>query len=112
MASITYSRDYLRDLPAKRRRDAITNAVNHLQGQVIEAATYGKAFYVVDLTHYEKMRNGGACQHPSMYIPTNDDLIEGFANRFPDCRVEYTEIWEDVRPGVRQQRKGILIDWS
>ncbi len=112
MAEMAYSRAYLRDLPAKRRRDAIANTVSHMQGDIIQSATSGKAFHIVDLTKYEKMCNSGVRCHPPPYIPTTDDLIEGFRNKFPDCRVEYTETWEDVRPGVREYRKGILIDWS
>jgi hypothetical protein len=112
MFTTVYTRDYLRDLPAKRRREAIAAAVTSLQSKVVEAATCGKTFHLVDLTQYDKMRNGAASQHPPPYIPTNDDLIEGFRNKFPGCRVEYTETWEDVCPGLRQHKKGILIDWS
>ena len=108
----TYSREYLRDLPAKRRREAISNAVINLQSEVIQSATCGNSFYIVDLSHFENTRNKGVRSYPPSYIPTKDDLIEGFRNKFPDCKVEYTEMWEDVRPGVRQQKKGILIDWS
>ena len=108
----TYSREYLRDLPEKRRRDAISQAVSNLQSQVIQAATAGKVFHLVDLKQFAHMRTSGVHYHPPPYIPTDQDLVEGFKNKFPDCKVEYTEMWEDVRPGVREQKKGILIDWS
>ncbi len=111
MSNTTFSREYLRDLPEKRRRDAIEQAVQGLHNQVIQAATFGKMFHIVDIGHLAKMRGGFKC-HPPPYIPTNDDLVEGFKAKFPDCRVEYTEMWEDVRPGVREQKSGILVDWS
>jgi hypothetical protein len=109
MAETTYSREYLLDLPAKRRRDAISSTVFHMQSGVIEAAKLGNTSHLIQL---DASRNPIARSYPPPYIPTADDLIEGFRNKFPDCRVEYAEIWEEVRPGVRQQKKGILIDWS
>ena len=108
----TFSRNYLRDLPEKRRRDAIEQAVQGLHNQVIHAATYGKMFHVVDIGHIVKCRSINYRDQSQPYIPTNDDLVEGFKAKFPDCRVEYAEMWEDVRPGVREQKIGILVDWS
>lgn len=108
----TFSRDYLRTLPEKRRRDAIEQAVQGLYSQVIQAATSGKMFHIIDIGHIEKMRTVRPHCHPPPYIPTNDELVEGFKAKFPDCHVEYAEIWEDVRPGVREQKSGILVDWS
>ena len=111
---VPMSRTELQGLPEKRRRDAIAMAVTNLQGQVIEAATSGKLFHIVDIGPYTKARatrNAFTSSH-QQYIPTNEDLVEGFQTKFPDCKVEYTETWEDVRPSVRQQKSGILVDWS
>jgi hypothetical protein len=69
-------------------------------------------FHIVDLREFNRLRTNGVRCHPSPYIPTDEDLVEGFKATFPDCRVEYTEMWEDVRAGVREQKKGILVDWS
>lgn len=107
-----HSRDYLRSLPEQRRRDAITQTVRSFEGQIIQAANFGKTSHLVDLKQYDKMRKSGVSCNPPPYIPSNEDLLEGFKIMFPDCRVEYAETWEDVRPGVREQKKGILIDWS
>ncbi len=112
----TYPADYLQSLPAKQRRDAIRSAVDNLCQPVLAAATSGKAFHLVNVSQYVRdpsKRNGPAVNsYPPPYIVTIDDLLEGFRDKFPGCKVEYTETWEDVRPGVREQRSGILIDWS
>lgn len=109
----TFSREQLQSLPAKHRADAIDSVVNQYYRQVVNAATAGKAFHLVDLANYFNPRGCAACHtYPPAYIPTKEDLVEGFKKRFPGCRVEYTETWEDVRPGVKEQRSGILVDWS
>lgn len=114
LTDMTYTRAQLQDLPEKRRRDAIRNAMPALRQQVIAAATEGTTFHIVDISQFTKFQNGGfkVHSHPKPYIPTVEDLVEGVKATFPDCRVEYTEMWEDVRPGVREQKKGILVDWS
>lgn len=112
LTDTTFTRAELRDLPEKRRRDAIRQAMPNLRAQVIQAATDGKVFHLVDLREFNRMRTNGVHCHPAPYIPTDKDLVEGFKATFPDCKVEYTEMWEDTQPGVRQQKKGILVDWS
>lgn len=111
LTDITFTRAQLQDLPDKRRRDAIRMVLPKLRAQVTQAATFGKMFHIVDLREFAKMRASAHAQS-TQYIPTDDDLVEGFKATFPDCKVEYTEMWEDVRPGVREQKKGILVDWS
>ncbi len=108
----TYSAEHLQSLPAKQRRDAIRCAVDHLYQPVLTAATAGKTSYLVNVGEYLKKIASGAQTYPPPYVITIDDLLEGFRNKFPGCKVDYTEAWEDVRPGVREQRSGILIDWS
>ena len=100
----TYSADYLQSLPAKQRRDAIRNAVDNLYQPILVAATSGKTSYLVNVGTYLKQI--------AFTTITIDDLLEGFRDKFPGCKVEYMETWEDVRPGVREQRRGILIDWT
>lgn len=114
LTDMTYTRAQLQDLPEKRRRDAIRNAMPSLRQQVVAAATEGKTSCIVDISHFVKLQNGGfgVHSHPKPYIPTVEDLVEGLDETFPDSKVEYTETWTDVRPGVREQKKGILVDWS
>jgi hypothetical protein len=108
----TYSAEHLQSLPEKHRKDVIRDAVDHLYRPVLVAATAGKTSYLINVGDYLKKIKNGCQTYPPPYIVTIDDLLEGFRDKFPGCKVEYTETWEDVRPGVREQRSGILIDWS
>ncbi len=111
--NIVFTREYLQDLPEKCRRDAIRQAMATLQTQVVNAATEGKTCCIVDISHFIRLRNSNLSGiHPKPYIPTIEDLVEGLDETFPDSKVEYVEKWEDIRPGVREQKKGILVDWS
>jgi hypothetical protein len=103
----TLSRAQLQDLPAKRRRQAIVNYCDGLYHPVHEAATLGKTSYL----HTPNNRGTANC-HPPPYIPTPEDILEGLKLKFPDCTVTLFNDWVDVRPGVREQRTGYLIDWS
>ena len=114
----TYSAEHLRGLPDKHRRDAIRAAVDNFCQPILAAATAGKAFHLVNISRLlsdQKTARDAFVKsntYPPPYILTIDDLLEGFRNKFPGCKVDYTETWEDVRPGVREQRSGILIDWT
>lgn len=113
LTDITFTREQLQDLPDKRRRDAIRNVMPSLRQQVVTAATEGKTSCIVDLIQFTRLLNSNFSGiSPKPYIPTFEDLYEGLVATFPDCKVEYTEKWEDVRPGVREQKEGILVDWS
>lgn len=107
----TMSRSELQSLPEKRRKDAIARAVDSVYQQVIAAATEGKVFCIVNVTDVTRDQSG--CRsYPARYIPNAADMVEGLQAKFPDCKVEYTEMWEDTQPGIRQQKKGVLVDWS
>lgn len=107
----TFSRKYLQGLPEKNRLNAIENCVNNFHVEITRAATAGKTFYVIDSKYFPSLRNGVG-QWPPPYIPTTEDMIEGFKLKYLGCNVEYTEVWEETQPGVKNQKKGILIDWS
>jgi len=111
----TFTREYLQSLPAKHRTEQIWQAVNSLYHTVVDAATRGKAFHIVDVKQFTpefRKKYGVHSNPPPAYVVTVDDLVEGFIAKFPGCRVEYVEMWEDVRPGVREQKNGILVNWS
>ena len=40
------------------------------------------------------------------------ELLAGLKEKFPDCAVSFQEDWIETRQGVRELKKGILIDWS
>ncbi len=107
-----YNRSELRDLPAKRRRETVIDIVQKVYDEVYRSATLGNMFHLVDVSKLPIICSDEAKRNTAPHIPTIDDMVIGFRNKFPDCKVEYTEMWEDVKPGVRQQKRGILIDWS
>jgi hypothetical protein len=108
---VPMSRSELQNLPEKRRKDAIAFAVNQVFMQVTAAATDGKVFCIVNISDVTRDQTG-IRSSPARYIPTASDMVWGLQDKFPDCKVEYTEMWEDTKPGLRQQKKGVLVDWS
>jgi len=44
--------------------------------------------------------------------PPSDELLTGLKEKFPDCSVSFHEDWVETRQGVKELKKGILIDWS
>jgi hypothetical protein len=107
----TFSREQLQALPEKNRLNAIENFVNNFHVEITTAATGGKTFYIIDSKYFPSSRNG-VHTWPPPYIPTTEDMIQGFKTKYIGCKVEYTEVWEETQPGVKTQKKGILIDWS
>jgi hypothetical protein len=107
----TLSRAQLQDAPDKRRRQAIVNYCDQLHNLVHEAATYGKSSYLHTLQNTDA-RSSFVKSSPGIYIPTPEDIMEGLKLKFPDCDITLFDDWVDVRPGVREQRKGILISWA
>ena len=107
----TLSRAQLQDLPDKRRRQAIVDYCDRLYGPVHEAATSGKSSYLHVLQTTDA-RSSFVKSNPGIYFPTPEEIIEGLKLKFPGCGVTLFDDWVDVRPGVREQRKGIIIVWS
>jgi hypothetical protein len=106
----TVSRSELQSVPAKRRLEAIQRYIdNNIQHPVYNAAAAGKTSFL-----YVMPPNSGlhVKSYPPMYEVTPNDLVEGCTAKFPGCTVTYSEEWVDVRPGVREHRSGIRIDWS
>jgi hypothetical protein len=103
------SRADLQSIPAKRRLEAIGQYVNeHLYKQVWEAAAKGKTSYLF----VTPTRRPIAFDPNERYKVTPEDIMEGLKETFPGCTIDFTEEWIDVRPGVREHRAGIKIDWS
>ena len=100
----THSRASLQAAPAERRLAAIRHFIddNHNKTGIAvqNAAALGKTSYLFALSI------------PPHFTLTSADILEGLKAKFPGCDVELHEEWVDVRPGVREHRSGILIDWS
>lgn len=107
----TFNREFLRTAYERaleqQRIQAITRWVEQASPHVLQSATLGKTQYTVDVHD----RSG---IHPSNYIPTPEELVEGFRLKFPDCKVEYEETWEASprNPNQMNKKSGIIIDWS
>ena len=42
----------------------------------------------------------------------SDEVLAGLREKFPDCLVSFQEDWIETPHGMKQLKKGILIDWS
>jgi hypothetical protein len=106
----TFSREFLQNEQTRfkelLRIQSVTQHVNQHSGMVVGAARDGKTQYTVEMSS-----SGVRCGN---YVPTVDDLLEGYRLKFPDCRVEYGETWEPLprNPNQMVKKSGIIIDWS
>jgi hypothetical protein len=88
-----------------QRRQAIESYVNQVERAVLDEAAAGKSFYL-----YEVRILPHDC--------TNDDILQGFQQKFPECTVTLAEEWVDIptrqsgQPPTRVLKSGIKIDWS
>lgn len=104
------SREYLQTERVRHleslRVQAVMQHVNQYGQYVVMAAREGKTQYTIDTNP-----NAISCGN---YIPTIDDLLEGYRTKFPDCKVEYGETWEQSpkNPNQMNKKSGIIIDWS
>jgi len=108
----TYSREYLRDLPEKHRKETVNNEIAFYHLNIINSARSGKLEYKIDLTEYLKRKNQYSMRYPSTYFPTIEDLVEGLKQVYLDCRIEHKEDWVETKPGIKEQKQFIVVDWS
>ena len=115
----TYSREHLQSLYRKNCLQVVKQQVEAMSHAVVRAASQGnKTSHAIaipkqisqsyDMVLSRAMNGIADCT----YIPTNDDLVEGFKQMFPGCSVTLKDDWVDVRPGVREQKTVIVVDWS
>jgi hypothetical protein len=107
MQFTTFSREDLQTLPAKHRAELVAAIINNHVHQILATAKTGSTFYM--FRNFTHEHNTGLRYQ---IVPTSDELVEAFKTKFPGCSVDYTEAWEEVRPGVKEQRRSIKIDWS
>lgn len=117
-----YSRDYLQSIPEERKQKIIDTMVSGFIQYLKEAAAVGGTSYRCDLLVDEKgcQRNLFnpqqnriiARSHSPPPVLTIEDIISGFQERFPGCKVFYEEAWVATGPNTQTLKKGIVIDWS
>ena len=111
MSIHTYSRADLQQMQTKYRKDNLIQYIEYnVTNNVCSCAREGKTQYFW-MNPISKNHLGGVA-HPAHYPFTNEELIGVLKEKFPDTRVEYQETWVETRPGVKEQKKGFLIDWS
>jgi hypothetical protein len=42
----------------------------------------------------------------------SEQLLAGLREKFPGCTISLQEDWVETRQGVKELKKGIMIDWS
>lgn len=103
----TYSRSQLQTLSGRPKRDAIKYYIDgEITDNLLKAARQGKTsyFHVEDATMtYSRIYH---------IILTRDDILDALHNKFPECTISYQENWVDTKVGVRELKKGLMIDWS
>ncbi len=105
----TYSRAELQGMPEKRKKEFMQSIINHsISHSVVQAAQIGKTQYF----HNTQITGPTARSYPPPPTFTNEEFVEALKEKFPDTTVEYQETWIETRPGVKEQKKGFLIDWS
>jgi len=130
MSSQIYSRQYLQGLPAAHRRQMLDNDVFRLFQQILQplqaAALRGETRYLHDMTQWMEQQinshsritpkearfNQQMQAYQQTLVAPSDELLAGLKEKFPDCDVSFQEDWVETRQGVRELKKGILIDWS
>ena len=139
MSTQSYSRQYLRELPEAQRRQILQNDVFRLFQQMEQrlkaAALKGETRYLHDMSQWmeqqyqqrrveHQQRVGQAANFskaeaqllqqkgPDPPEPPSEELLAGLKEKFPDCVVSFQEDWVETRQGVRELKKGILVDWS
>jgi hypothetical protein len=130
MAAPIYNRQYLRDLPELLRRQRreqqlnqqLNSLFNQIQSPLMAAAGRGETKYLYDMMHW--MQHNGLplmkkSAEPYQQIQAqappedrSDELLAGLREKFPDCSISFQEDWIETRQGVKELKKGILIDWS
>lgn len=110
MANRAFSRAYLQALPEATLAERMDDFVRLFQGQILTRAKSGftSAFIDIDISQL----NPGSCRATQLRDATEQDVVAAFQRRFPDCDVRYAEEWIEIRPNVKEFKKGILVDWS
>jgi hypothetical protein len=109
-----YSRSYLKGLPEKLRKEAVSRAITDMitkfEGYVTYAASQGQTSYLYEPSQ-PHMKPSASATAP-VPVVTNEDLIPAIQERFSECTVTYEERWVYTDQNTRVLKKGILIDWS
>ena len=90
----------------KYKAQVVTQQVRQ---SVINAAGQGKTSY---LWTRQEREFRAALPNQSILEISDAMFIEAIQEQFPGTTVEAREEWVETRPGVKEHKKGIFIDWS
>jgi hypothetical protein len=93
MNTQTYSRDFLKSMPEQRKKQQIDTIVQGFIHDIQTAAALG-------ITSYRYVREDSAL--------TDAEIVAGFFERFPGCKVYY----ENIITETSKLKRSIVIDWS
>ena len=108
-----YNREYLRNfksLQKKRNRQKyIQNVLNTSQQHILQCAYSDKTSYCWENDKYIAYLIKNTMPFE---VVTDEELIEAFQKKYPDCKVSHGELWIEQGPGIHIVKTGIVINWS
>ena len=102
------SRDYLRNIPVERHRQAVKEWARIIRQECYNPAAAGKMRYSATVKGIGFSNSTGS--YPPTPIVTVDDLIEELIRTMPGCRITYLPAEKGDHGYNRPE--SILIDWS
>jgi hypothetical protein len=82
-----------------------------LLGRTLEISIKQQKFDA-QMQAYQRSKKGGIYENPVAPEDRTYELLAGLKEKFPDCSVSLHEDWVETRQGVKELKKGILVDWS
>ncbi len=107
MSIRTYSREYLQAIPQERKKQLVDRIIQGFINDIHTAAAVGMTSY-----RYVRPTAMGVNSYPPDPVLTDAELVAGFFERFPGCKVYYEEVWVESGTDTKTLKKGIVIDWS
>jgi hypothetical protein len=102
------SRDYLRNIPVERHRQAVKDWAKIIRQECYNPAAAGKMRYSAAVKGIGHSNSNSS--YPPAPIVTVDDLVEELIRTMPDCRITYLPAERGDHGYNRPE--SILIDWS
>jgi len=101
------SRDYLRNIPAQRHREAVMERAKTIRRECYNPAAVGKTRVRISINQ----NNGIVCTtYPPAPIVTGQDLVEELMRTMPGCKI--THIHAASEDTGYSPPESIEIDWS
>ncbi len=103
----------------RQRREQVDHAVNQVSKLIVKEAEAGKTEWELNLG---QLKNGSMrgpfgqlpqeLRHLGMSGFDDEEIVEGFRRKFPDCDVNVSREWIDTRPGHRELQTRVTVSWK